>query len=362
MKKYIYISIVIAILSIFNFTITNALSNNTVNTVWTYDNLGECKEKREANENNTNPDYRKYERSKCYSNNGKYQYNICEKGKGCKDITSISNSNENINTTYNENIDTTYNKNSINPYNDKIIILKSKSIKLSMLKEKIDKLIIKVKWQKDLKTKISNLNNFLNKLNILKNKDKYKGNNIVQNLVWYIQFEIKREISILEEELKKQNEEKGINDFLCELSWYSDCNKRIGYCPDWYEKDPTNKKRCRKGTKIYFGVCLNNEANIGTTNISVLNTMMKNKFFDKFWKKPMCYWTIIRKNVKDIFKEMEAKMKKINWKYVEYCTWWKKMYDTGHIYKCFDVVWKPSRIEERTTYKYLPIKYKMILE
>lgn len=78
MKKFLALFIVL----IFSILNTNAMVNNistSSSTVWPYNTIWECNKVLNQNKSNTNSEYTKYERSKCYMNNSKYQYNICKK-------------------------------------------------------------------------------------------------------------------------------------------------------------------------------------------------------------------------------------------------------------------------------------------
>ena len=236
MNKKNYLYIVIFIFSILNFTIINATSN----IVWPYSSSSECSKIRDTSQNNTGTEYKKYERSKCYKNNNwTYQYNICKKWEGCINDTSSTINKENPE--YENIID------SKNPYSNKIIEInwKTKTIETIFWK-KIKILIQKVKWERNSKESIKRLINLKDKLTKIWNKDRYKKNKMVQNLIWYINFETLEEVARLKDIIAKEEEKNWINDFLSELwaNWepekptictreYSPVCATKNYCPKW---------------------------------------------------------------------------------------------------------------------------------
>jgi len=219
MKKYIFLSIIIAILSIFNFTSINAINNTSSNVVWPYNSASECTKVRNENENNSSSDYQKYERSKCYLNNWKYQYNICKKWEGCINTSSVTNNVDKINST-------SPILQQRNPYANKKITIKGKNWTIeSFFWKKIDILIKRITSKGTKANSLKKLIYFKDRLTKIWNLSKFKNNKLVQNLVWYIKFEVLEEVAILKREIAIEEENNWLDNFICELEW--NCDKPI---------------------------------------------------------------------------------------------------------------------------------------
>ncbi|MDQ7023154.1 MAG: hypothetical protein Q9M97_06555 [Candidatus Gracilibacteria bacterium] len=216
MKKILVIFIILVLANIINYA-------SAASTVGPYNTLSECNEVLEKNSSNQDPDYSKYERSECYSSNGKYQYNICEEGEGCTENTNSTNRS----TSNDYSID--------NPYGSYKFTFKGKEYTIEKLfGEKIKILIKKLKGDGSLEDSLKKLIRFNKKLNRLLESDKYKNNKLIQNLIKYIIFEVNNEISILKKEIENNTNEDGLKDFLCELE--GNCEEKIPLtCTKWYD-------------------------------------------------------------------------------------------------------------------------------
>jgi len=234
-KKFIIIFFII----FWNFSYTIASNNE----VWPYNTLKECTDIR--NENDSKQwNYQDYDRSECYKNNTWYVYQICKKWEWCLNyenwiISDKSNLNDSLK----------------NPFWDKMIKFKWKKIKLNSLYWKVQKIISNLELNKNKKEILVSLKEFSSKLSSIANKTKYKENNLVQNIVWYIAFEVNKEISIIKKEIQEETEDNWLDDFFHELEG------EYKQCPKWFSRNTNNtnneaSKMCFKVWKIRNERCI----------------------------------------------------------------------------------------------------------
>ena len=208
MKQRIFLSIITFLLLFFSISITNSASDDVTsfasNTVWPYSSMVECSTVREEN-NNKDWSYSEYDRSECYQFEGSFQYNVCKKGEQCIAASSIA--------------EKTQSTNWVNPYKDKTFESNWKEYTFWMLKEKVSAIIAKIGKGKSDSERVIALESFIKNINETKNKEEYKTNSLVQNLVGYIVFEVQTEIDTLKEKINSTQQTSWVNKFLCDISW-----------------------------------------------------------------------------------------------------------------------------------------------
>ena len=213
MKQRFFLSIITFLLLFFSISITNSASDNVTNfasnTVWPYSSMGECSTVREDN-NNKDWSYSEYDRSECYQFNGFFQYNVCKKGEEC-----IARSDEQESSKI-----TTW----VNPFKDKTFESNWKEYTFGMLKEKVSEIISIIGKSKSDSERVISLESIIKNINETKNKEKYKTNSLLQNLVGYIVFEVQTEIDTLKEKINSNQQTDWVNDFLCDISWGCESN------------------------------------------------------------------------------------------------------------------------------------------
>lgn len=312
-------------------------------TVWPYNSLSECNKILEQNSSNKNPEYIKYERSKCYINNWKYTYNICKKWEWCiyiiKSNNYINNEDKKININKfsdwdkiensNEKDSSSNKKNTINndSYWEKIMDINKKNINIKNNFSDWNKInknsFSNIENKKNIINKYSNWNkiNNINEKNIsIINTNPYKDKKInikgkeyiLQNLFW------EKVKQILEKVKWKSNNENSVKKL-------ENFNKKLIIL--W------NKEKYKNNTKVKnFIWYIKYESNNKINNIKVkLKKENKIKSYSCRWEIPKWEWIFLSQNIQKwnyiYWTYSEKTTSKFNcaWKCID---WYKKRWNS----------------------------------